>query len=207
MMQAMLSAITPLFWRVIAFLCIFLAVSGLFGPRIIASDVLFRDGFGAYGGIGKALIFGLIAFWLLVRHNKQRLTMQSWHPALFGWICIAFLMFIAAWFCVDGLLANSRTLVNLMGAHAFLCVGLLLVGYGCFGTKNISHIWYAYRREMLISVGLSVLFYVFLLVVYALWQPLASVVMVAVSGLLDISGLESTILHPNTLLFDKFGIT
>lgn len=207
MVRRIILAITPLFWRVIVFLIIFLVVSGIFGPRIVASDIMFSDGFAAYGGIGKALIFGLIAFWLLVRHNKQKLILRPWHPALIGWICLGACMLAIAWICVDGLLAGERTVANLVGAHAFLLTGLLLAAYGCFGSNNTYLVWRAYQREMCIALALSALFYIFLIAVYALWQPLASVVMLAVNWLLGISGLESTILPPNTLLFDKFGIT
>lgn len=203
----LLKTITPLLWRVIVFLCLFLLISGIAGPRIISGGILFKDGFGLYGGVGKALIFALIAFFLLARHNKTQVVLTPWQPLLLGWLVASFIAFMASWAGVDGLLAGDRQPMNLILAHSGLLLSIICAVIACMGPKNIQLLWRQYSREALISVGLAVAFYVFLTVVYALWQPLASVVLWGVGGLLDISGLKSMIVPPHTLIFDKFGIT
>lgn len=182
-------------------------ITGVAGPRIIDSDIMFRDGFSQYGGIGKALIFGLLAFLLLARHNKAEVKLQPWHPALIGWLVASLASFIVAWLCIDNLLANDRQWFNLVGAHAGLLCSVALAVAGCFGIKNIQYLVKVYKHEIVIALGLAGLFYIFLLVVYALWQPLASVVLFFVNALLGASGLHATIFPPHTLVFDKFGIT
>jgi exosortase/archaeosortase family protein len=199
--------ITPLTWRVVVFVCLFIVVSGLIGPRIISGGILFRDGFAAYGGIGKALLFSLIAFALLARHNKASITLRSWRPALLGWIAAAIIAFVVAWMAISNLLAGTRELSQLVLAHGGLIGGLLLAGIGCVGPKNIQLIWDRYKREIVSSIALGVAFYLFLQVVYMLWQPLAFIVLVSVNFMLGLSGLEAIILPPHTLIFDKFGIT
>lgn len=206
MMNA-LKTITPLLWRVIVFLCFFLLITGLAGPKIISSDVMFRDGFEHYGGIGKGLIFGLIAFVLLARHNKTEITLRPWTPALLGWFAASLGSFMVAWVSIDSLLADQRTLLTLAGAHLGLLCSLLLAAIGCFGPRNIRLLATSYKRELMSAVGLAVLFYIFLQIVYSLWEPLASIVLYAVNWLLSLSGLSATILPPHTLMFDKFGIT
>jgi exosortase/archaeosortase family protein len=199
--------ITPLLWRVIIFVCLFIIVSGLVGPRIISGGILFRDGFAVYGGIGKALLFSLIAFALLARHNKVTTVLRSWQPALLGWIAAGILAFIVAWMAISNLLAGTRELSQLVLAHGGLIVGLLLMAIGCVGPKNIQLVWKRYKREIVASTALGVAFYVFLQVVYMLWQPLAWIVLLSVNFMLGLSGLEAVILPPHTLMFDKFGIT
>ena len=199
--------ITPLLWRVIVFLCLFLLISGAIGPRIISGGVLFKDGFGVYGGAGKALIFGLIAFMLLARHKKIQVTVSPWRPVLLGWIILSFVALVVAWICVNGLLVGDRQFGNLLGAHAGILLSIICAAIGCIGLKNIQVIWRHYSREIVSSAIIAAAFYLFLLVVYALWQPLASMVMFCVAGLLHVSGLHATLVPPNTLLFDKFGIT
>lgn len=199
--------ITPLIGRVIVFAGLFITFSGVIGPRIISGEILFRDGFALYGGIGKALIFGLIAFVLLARHNKTPVALKPWRAALLWWFLVSLLFFALTWVSVDNLLAGERTFQNLAYAHAGLLLTLCFAAVGCVGPKNIQVLWHTYKREIMGSCGLAVLFYVFLLVVYALWQPLASLVLFGVNGLLGIAGLQATILPPHTLMFDKFGIT
>lgn len=202
-----LKPITPLMWRVIGFLCLFIIFSGLIGPRIVGSDILSRDGFEIYGGLGKATIFGLIAFVLLTRRDTSHVTLQPWRSSMLGWIGLAVAAFVLAWVSVDGLIAGQRTLQNLMLAHTGLLVSLICAAIGCFGIKNIHNLWVRYRRKIVWSAGIAIAFYLFLQVVYMLWQPLASLVLFIVTGLLDLSGLEVTVIPPHTLLLDKFGVT
>jgi exosortase/archaeosortase family protein len=199
--------ITPLLWRVIVFLGLFVLISGIVGPRVISGGILFRDGFALYGGIGKAFIFGLIAFALLARRVKTPPVIRPWRPELLGWMLAALLAFALATSSISKLLLGERTLINLMLAHGGLIVSLVLTAIGCFGLKNIQTIWRSYRRIITASAIISVLFYVFLLVVYSLWKPLASAVMHSVNWLLGITGLHTTVVPPNTLLLDKFGVT
>lgn len=191
----------------IVFACLFVIISGILGPPIISGGILFRDGFVMYGGIGKAILFSLVAFVLLVRHNKTKLVLQPWKPLLLGWIAAAVACFMVAWIAIGNLLGSEQQLGYVFLAHGGLIVGLLLTAIGCMGPLNIQKIWGVYQREIIISLIVGVAFYLFLQIVYLLWQPLASLVLVCVNVLLGISGLEATILPPHTLMFDKFGIT
>lgn len=199
--------ITPLQWRVIVFGLLFVIISGIIGPRIISGGIMFRDGFVAYGGIGKAVLFSLVAFALLVRHNKTKLLLGAWQPTLLYWAMAAVVCFAFSWGAISLLLAGERTFTNLFLAHAGLVAGPTFTALGCFGIGNVERVWTAYRREIVYSFAIGVSFYLFLQLVYLLWQPLASVVLVSVNSLLGLSGLEATVAPPNTLMFDKFGIT
>lgn len=199
--------ITPLLRRVIIFLCLFIGISGVIGPIIIDSTILFRDGFWIYGGLGKGLLFGFIAFALLVRRNTSPVVMEPWQTMQLAWLCGSGLALAIAWFCINDLLAGNRDPFTLAGAHAGLIAGVGLCAIGCLGITNMQRVWQSYKRETIYAIGLAALFYIFLDIVYALWMPLASIVMFSVQGLLGFTGLEVTIVQPHTLLFDKFGIT
>jgi exosortase/archaeosortase family protein len=203
----LLKTISPLLWRVIVFICLFIILSGLIGPKIISGGILFRDGFAVYGGVGKAVLFGLVAFVLLLRSSAAKLTVHPWRPTLLGWMVASGIAFACAWVSVNQLLAGERTLSNLLVAHAGLLCSLIFAGIGCFGLKNIQLVWRQYTREIVSSVALGSMFYLFLMAVYALWQPLAQVVLYSVSGLLAISGLHAIVFPPHSLLFNEFGIT
>lgn len=199
--------ITPLLQRVIVFACLFVIISGILGPPIISGGILFRDGFVIYGGIGKAVLFSLIAFALLVRHNKTKITLLPWKPLLLSWIAAAAFCFALAWMAISNLLGGEQQPGYVFLAHGGLLLGLIVTAIGCMGPLNIQKVWATYRREIVISLVVGAAFYLFLQLVYLLWQPLASLVLVCVNALLGISGLEATIVPPHTLMFDKFGIT
>ncbi len=202
------AAITPLSKRLIAFAGLFILVSGLFGPRIIGSEALHQGGFELYGGIGKAMLFGLIAFVLLVRHSRRSLHVPAvrW-PAALGWCLAAGVALGLAWVHSTKLIAGDYSSFNLLMAHGGLVIGVGLLALGCLGLGTVGSAWRVYRREIAATLLITIAFYVFLLAVYAMWRPLAGVVMYSVEALLSLHGLQVTILPPNVLLLDKFGIT
>jgi len=199
--------ITPLLRRVIVFSLIFVIISGVIGSRIIGGGLVMKDGFFVYGGAGKALAFGLIAFVLLVRRSPLRTSLQAWRPLLLGWIVAAVLLAGLAWVSVGKLLAGDRELPTIMLVHIDLLLSIVCAAIGCLGPWNIRLLWRSYRRKLLLSLGIAGLFYLFLTIVYMLWRPLAVVVLFAVRWLLDLNGIHAVVIPPNVLLFDKFGIT
>lgn len=200
--------ITPLFWRVMVFLVLFIVISGMAGPRIISGGILFRDGFALYGSIGKAMIFGAIAFVLLLKHShKKEITLAPWTQTQLVWLAASILSFVASWAAVSKLLADERSSQILATAHLGLCMSVVFALLCSFGIKNIRLLWQSYKQILLQSGIIAVGFYAFLLGVYALWGPLASIVMHSVNALLQLSGLETGVVLPHTLVLDKFGIT
>jgi len=195
----------------VVFLLLFLTISGLVGSKVVDSPILFRDGFAWYGGVGKGLLFGLVALILLVRPTRgaavSQLHAQAWHPGLLGWIAAAGALACVAWGSIDNLIAGQRTFANLALAHGGLFGSIILSGIGCFGIGNIRAFYKAYRRTLLFVGLLTGGFYVFLLGVYRLWEPLASIVLKCVEWLLGISGVQTVTFLPHTLMLDKFSIT
>lgn len=201
-----LKAITPLLWRVIAFLGLFIIISGLIGPPIIGDKALFAQGFEIYGGAGKALIFGAIAFLLLARRKKTPSALHVWQPQRLWWLAGVAASLGLAWWSIGAWLASGSTWL-LLGIHGGLLLSVLCAIFVCASWQELHKLYHAYRPELQQSAAIAVAFYVFLLVLYALWKPIAWVVMYAVQALLQVSGLEVTVLPPNTILLDKFGIT
>jgi exosortase/archaeosortase family protein len=120
---------------------------------------------------------------------------------------VSILSFLVAWSQVSNLLIGNHSAVVLIATHTSLLFSVVCAAIASIGFSNIPLIWRHYKRELLLASGIAALFYLFLLLVYMLWQPLAQVVLVAVKALLAGSGLHPIILAPTTLLFDKFGIS
>lgn len=199
--------ITPLIGRVMVFLGLFVVLSGILGPRIISSGLLFSEGFSIYGSLGKALLFGVVVFVLLAQRHSMNLRLRSWQPALLGWAALSGAGAIGAWTGIDALLTGHRSILVTVLTHSCLLVAVAAAALACFGVYNLVLIWQQYFRAIVLAAMLTAGFYIFLLVVYGLWQPLASMVLASVHSLLSLSGLHVTIGAPYLLLFDKFGIT
>jgi exosortase/archaeosortase family protein len=196
----------PLLWRVLAFSVLFVIISGLLGPRIINHGILYRYHFAVYGGLGKALLFGLIAFVLLVVRSKTTLKLGTWGKSnalflLLGAACVVY-----AWVGVSHLIKGTEGLYWPVATHITLLGSIVFSAIGCFGITNIRHIVTAYRQELVLALGLAAGYYIFLELVYGLWEPLAGSVLHAVAALLRLSGLSVTVLPPRDLLLSKFGI-
>lgn len=186
---------------------LFVAASGLVGPKIISSGLINKYGFEIYGGLGKAAIFGLIVLALLIRHSKAQVVLRRWRPGMVSWLLAAAAAFTFAWVCIDSLLAGSQKLQDIVGVHAGLLTGVAFTAFGCIGLKNIHRLWRQYKPSILVALAITASFYVFLQVVYGLWQPLAKVVLLGVSGLLELTRIPVATIEPYTLVLDKFGIT
>jgi len=207
-MRAVLSKVhQPFLQRLFAFLTVFIVFSGLIGPRIISSGILYRDGFGWYGGAGKTLVFGVVAFALLAYHSNIAITLPRWRRYNFSWLALALLSFAGGWVAVHHLIAGQRTAFWLVSAHTLLLASVVFALGGCFGPAALRAIMHAYRRELLIAFGAGLGFYALLTLIYHLWTIMAGVVLHSVAWLLRLNGLSVAVVQPRTLLLDKFGIT
>jgi exosortase/archaeosortase family protein len=196
----------PLLRRAVVFLVVFVILSGIIGPKIINHGLVERDGFQIYGGSGKALLFGVLAFLLLIYRKKYMPQFTSWRPIQLIWLGLSFLSVWLAWVSVDHLGANSTSLIWIILAHTSIIASVLLAAGGTFGPYNLRLLCKTYKKQLLLAILLAILFGGLLYAIYGLWRVLATIVLHAVKWLLGIIGIHATILLPRTLLLSKFGI-
>jgi exosortase/archaeosortase family protein len=199
-------AVRPLLWRTTAFLGVFILFSGIIGPRIISSGILYKDGFGIYGGAGKSLLFAAIAFLVLIRRRPTP-KLKPWRAANLIWLALAAIALSYDWLTITTLINGSSTLTTIILAHALLLSSLILAAGGCFGPASIRQIVRSYRKQLIVAFLLGIAFYGLLTAIYSLWTVLANLVLYSVQFLLRSSGLSATVIQPRILLLSKFGIT
>ena len=197
-------AALPLLMRAAAFFGMFLLMSGCIGPRIIAGGIVYDDYFWVYGSLGKGLLFAAVAFGLLARRQHVP-ALTRWSPRLLGWLAAAAAAFAVAWIGVGLVAGGSAWWV--VGTHGALLLSVCLAWLACFPPRDTGRLFRAYKKQLVWAAGAAAVFYVLLQACYAAWPFLAGVVMHAVRGLLALTGVASTVVPPNTLLFDRFGIT
>ena len=185
---------------------VFIIFSGLIGPRIISSGILYRDGFGIYGGAGKALLFAAIAFLVMIRRTTPP-TLPRWRPLNLIWLLIAIASLALANQAVTHLIAGQRTATWLISAHLLLLASIIFAAGACFGPSTLRTMAKTYRNQLLAALGLGIAFYALLTAIYGLWRVLSAIVLHAVASLLHASGLSASVDPPRTLVLTKFAIT
>lgn len=200
-------AIPPLYGRIAAFLVLCVICTGIIGPRIIASGILNRDGFGIYGGAGKAFLFGAIAFALLVRGKINTVKLKPWDKSYL--ICLAayVLFIICSWSMVSRLIYGQNSTFNVLFTHLLMITTIVLAAFATIGIGNLRTLIGKFKKEIILAIVISGAFYIFLWAVYGLWRYLSIIVLHAVTWLLDLSGLDVVVVPDLTILLDKFGVT
>ncbi len=206
-MKIKIAAIPPLLVRLVAFLLLCIFITGIIGPKIISNGILYRDGFAIYGGAGKALAFALVAFALLVRNKITNVKLEKWDRRLIGWLALSLVLTHSAWLMVSQLIEGNNTLPNIILTHALMLLSIVFAALAVFGFNNIKKLITEFRTEIVQSLVIAAIFYLFLLVVYGLWKYLAFIVLYSVAWLLDLTGLTVTIVPELTIILDKFGVT
>ncbi len=197
---------TSLWWRVFAFFVLFVVISGKIGPMIINHSLVGEFGFGIYGGAGKALIFAAITFGLLAWRAKRKLELPIWRWTNLAWLVPGAVAYAVATIAIKHLWVYDNWFVWPLLTHLGIVTVICCAALAMISWPGMQVLWRAYRGELLVSLAVGVGFYVFLTVVYGLWEVLASTVMHAVGWLLAISGLDVNVLPPRYLILDKFSI-
>jgi exosortase/archaeosortase family protein len=195
----------PLLNRLAAFILICLIYSGAIGPRIISGGILYKDHFGFYGGLGKSLLFALVAFGLLA-YRKKIVATNKWRYINILWLTLSVICYLIAWVMINKLLEGNRELIVIIYSQLLIWLSLIFALIGTFGFYTLKEIIAFYRKELIYALVLAILFYGLLTFVYGLWRILAGVVLHNVKWLLNLTGIKSFIILPRTLVLNKFGI-
>lgn len=199
-------AMNPMASRLAVFLSVFLVFSGLLGSMIVAHGLVSKYGFQIYGGAGKAMLFGLVCLVVLVYQRGLDLQVANWHLVNGIWILALGSMGIA-WYSASRLISGVHDATWPVTAHVSLIVAMLCTAVASFGPSNTWLFIRRYHRQILIASVLTILFYLYLDVVYGLWHVLAGIVLHSVAWLLRVVGVSVAVTRPNTLILRKFSIT
>lgn len=201
-----LKAAAPLLTRTAAFLALFVILSGIIGPRIISHGLVSKDGFQIYGGAGKALLFGALALMLLINKKGHIPNLKKWNVYQLIWLVLSAIGLYIAWISIIHLIHNPSFLTWIVLAHIAILSSIIFAAGATFGLTNLRVLSSTYKREIYISIGLSIAFFLFLYAVYGLWKVLAGIVLHSVKWLLNRGGLSAVIVPPRSLVLTKFGI-
>lgn len=197
--------------RVIGFVIAFVAISGISGSWLISTNrLLFEFHFDIYGSAGKAILFGVVVFFLLTRDRITQLDISAWKPTNFIFCGLSLISLGLFFFGASQLLqyqaATQAPLLTIF-THSMLWLSGLSITIGIFGTEFIRQLWQKCRSELLVTAGLSTIFYFLFGFIFQLWPYLSKIVLWAVLGLLHLTEPSVKVVPPLTLQLPEFAIT
>jgi exosortase/archaeosortase family protein len=197
----------PLLQRISVFLIIFVITSGFAGPRIINNGLLYKYYFTIYGPLGKALLFGTLAFSILIYRRLDEVKLERWRLHNIVWFVAGAVTYIYSWVGITHMLHNHSSSLATITTHLALLATIIFAALGCFSLNTVRQLIRTFRRQLLLALLLTVGFSILLYTVYGLWRVLSTIVLHGVRWLLARIGISSTVLPPETLLLNKFGIS
>ena len=191
------------------FAALFIAVTGILGPWIIGTKLLYGFHFFIYANMGKMSLFSAIAFIILTRKHIREIENFAYQKSNILFVIFSIIL-IPIFFSLGKVLLLERSFtsnipLSLVTHFVAILIPVLLL-IGVFGIPFIKYFVKKFKQEILICAGLSVVFYFAIFQVWKLWPYFSGVVLKAVSFLLSLHVSPVREVAPLTLLVDDFAV-
>lgn len=199
----------PFLFRLLIFLSLFIVLTGILGPWIIRTRLLYGFYFYIYGNMGKIIIFGAIAFFLMARKQLSHFRGPRWH-----WIHIIYL--IMSQFMIVLFFPMAKRLLKEPDFFSYLNLSInthivavlipVFLALGVFGPHYISKFIKTFKRELAVCAAISTVFYFAIFYVWKLWPYLSSMVLYSTHWLFSLTFGQVRIVPPFTLIVESFAV-
>ncbi|HRN69620.1 MAG TPA: archaeosortase/exosortase family protein [Candidatus Woesebacteria bacterium] len=171
------------------FSILFILVTGILGPWIIGTKLLYGFYFFIYPNMGKMILFSAIAFIILTRNSINTLKHVPYKGSNVLFVVLAFTLIPVFFTVAQVLLQKESFLSNLflaLGAHLLAVSIPILLVIGVFGWQFIMYFVTKFKKEVGICLALSVFFYFAIFQVWKLWPIFSGIVLHSVAFLLSL---------------------
>jgi exosortase/archaeosortase family protein len=193
--------------RIVVFLILFILVSGIIGPWVISTKLLYGFSFFIYGNLGKMVLVSTIAFVLYERESLQKIKIPPYNKKNLLYVFLSFLLIPVFFLTAQSLLRQPTMYANiplLLITHILLILIPILLIPGVFGTAFIRTFIREYKKQILIAVAMGVLFDISIFYVWKLWPIFSTMVLHAVYFLLSLTFKEVYIVPPFGIFLTNF---
>ncbi len=171
------------------FSVLFILVTGILGPWIIGTKLLYGYHFFIYPNMGKMILFSAIAFIILTRSSIKDIRHVPYKGSNVLFVVLAFTL-IPVFFSIAQLLLLEESFTSNLplsvATHALAISIPLFLVIGIFSWQFILYFIRKFKREIGICFGLSVFFYFAIFQVWKLWPYFSGAVLHSVSFLLSL---------------------
>ena len=204
-----LQSIRPFFIRLFIFCIAFIVITGILGPWIISTRLLYGFHFFIYANMGKMILFSAVAFIILSRAKIKNIPLFPWERKQYFFSLLTILLMFLFYYMGTLLLKEKNAFDNLslfFLSHLIIIAVPLSLTLAVFGVRFLRSFFHIFRAELLICLGLSVVFYFAIFQVWKLWPYLSRAVLHSVAFLLSFHISPVREIGPLTLLAGTFAV-
>lgn len=209
-MNHLLKLSTPLksfIFRSSIFILLFILVSGIIGPWVISTRLLYGFYFFIYGNLGKLIIFTALAFIFYVKQRIQKVQIGQYKMIYLLYIVLGAIL-ISYFFSVGKLLLAYHSFAENIPLTLFVHFVLILISalliLGVFGPTFVYKFISAFKKELFISILLAMLYDFAIFYIWNYWALLSTIVLHIVAFLFSLTFKETIILPPYGLYVRSF---
>ena len=196
--------------RLLLFSVLFIIVSGIIGPWVVSTKLLYGFHFFIYGNLGKLVLFSAIVFGLLIRKSLKDLEELPRVKGNILYIALS-LFLIPVFFLLGNKLLQYGTFgANLplsVAAHGILILIPALLLPGIFGLKFLMSFAKRFWKELSACLGISIVYDIAIFQVWKLWTLFSGGVLHAVHFLLSLISSNVQVLYPRTIIVNDFAVS
>jgi len=199
--------------RLFVFFAIFVVVTGIIGPWVISTPLLYGFNFYIYGNAGKVAFFWVIAFLVLTKGKLGEGELPDFSftkkGIFFGvsGLLLAFLLIPVFFFLSELLLLQESFEENLLLSlftHLILILIPVVLAIGVLGSDLIKYFFDKFKKEIVVCLSVSLIIYFSIFQVWKLWPLFSDGVLKSVYFLFSLF-TTTKIITPRTLVVDGFG--
>ncbi len=166
--------------RVILFIILFVLATGIIGPWVISTKLLYGFNFFIYGNLGKLVIFSVIVFLFLTRGRLKDLRYKRYDARNLIFILCALLL-VWIFFPLARMLLTYQSFTSNLPLSLLVHLNLVLIPVflllGVFGYAFLGTFIREFKKELAICIGLSAVLFLAIFQVWKLWPLFSGLVL------------------------------
>lgn len=197
----------PLIIRLVIFSALFILLSGIIGPWVIGTKLLYGFYFYLYGNLGKLVLFSSLAFFILARERLQKIVVPKYKVGNILFVVAGFVLVPLFFHVGKQLLLLKSFFSNIalsLSAHFLVIASSILIGLGVFTPKFVIFFIKRFKRQLLICLIISLGFYLAIFQVWKLWPFLSYLVLQSNRFLFSLTFPSVSVIPPYTLVVQNF---
>jgi exosortase/archaeosortase family protein len=197
-------------FKLLSFIFLFLVVTGITGPWVVLSRLLYPFYFFIYGNLGKMVLFSVFIFYLLIRNKLHKIpAIQPYNHVTIMYISLSFLLIPVFFYFAKILVLQPSFFSNLplsLFTHLLLLLVVFLPLPGVFGWKFLVDFTKQFKNEIGICIIVSLVYSVLIWQVWSLWPYLSTFVLDIEYYLFKLSFPIVIVTPPNILTVQTFSV-
>jgi len=191
--------------KTLVFVGLFMAFIFLIGTKLYQYGIIGEWKIGIWGRVGYILLFSIAGFILLYREKLLKLESFKYKAKDFSLLIFSVILLGVFYFFEINANIIQINALNIILVH-FIGVSIFLfLGFGVYGLEFIKDFIKKFKKELFYFLIFGIITASLMNFVWSLWPYFSSIVLNAVSLLLNAINADFRIIEPRTIIVGDFG--